>query len=80
MPFIHLSTDSVHYIEQGQGLPLVLLHANPGDYQDFEAIIPALAQNYRVLAIDWPGYGLSTIPPHLKQQMYASMTKCSVNF
>jgi pimeloyl-ACP methyl ester carboxylesterase len=64
MPFVYLSTGSLYYLEQGQGFPVVLLHANPGNSQDFEAIIPVLAQNYRVLAIDWPGYGLSTIPPH----------------
>jgi pimeloyl-ACP methyl ester carboxylesterase len=64
MPFVNLSTGSLYYIEQGQGFPIVLLHANPDDSQDFEAVIPALAQNYRVLAIDWLGYGLSAIPPH----------------
>jgi len=37
-----------------------LLHANPGDSQDFAAIIPILARNYRVLALDWPGYGQSS--------------------
>jgi len=46
----------------GEGVPLVLLHANPGDSKDFEAVIPALAKNNRVLALDWPGYGLSDLP------------------
>jgi pimeloyl-ACP methyl ester carboxylesterase len=41
---------------------LVLLHANPGDSRDFEAIMPVLAQHYRVLALDWPGYGASPMP------------------
>lgn len=62
MPVMNLSTGAVHYQEHGQGVPLVLLHANPGDSQDFEAVIPALAKNYRVLALDWPGYGLSALP------------------
>jgi pimeloyl-ACP methyl ester carboxylesterase len=62
MPSLHLSTGSVHYTEHGQGAPLVLLHANPGDSQDFEAVIPALAKQYRVLALDWPGYGQSSLP------------------
>ncbi|SFM38820.1 alpha/beta fold hydrolase [Marinobacter zhejiangensis] len=63
MPILNLSTGPVHYTEHGHGVPVVLLHANPGDSLDFEAIIPALSQNYRVLAIDWPGYGQSAIPP-----------------
>ena len=62
MPSISLSTGSVHYSEHGQGPPLVLLHANPGDSRDFEAVIPKLSQTYRVLALDWPGYGQSAMP------------------
>ena len=64
MPSITLSTGSVHYTEHGQGVPLVLLHANPGDSKDFEAVVPALAKTYRVLALDWPGYGQSAPPQH----------------
>ncbi len=63
MPTVNLSTGSVHYLEQGQGTPLILLHANPGDSLDFAAVIPTLANHYRVLALDWPGYGKSMLPP-----------------
>ena len=63
MPVVTLSSGDLHYIERGRGVPLVLLHANPGDSRDFEGIIPALAQHYRVLALDWPGYGASAMPP-----------------
>lgn len=62
MPSVQLSSGTVHYLEQGQGIPLVLLSANPGDARDFEAVIPALARHYRVIAVDWPGYGQSDIP------------------
>lgn len=62
MPTVNLSTGAVHYSEHGQGVPLVLLHANPGDSHDFEAVVPALAKNHRVLALDWPGYGQSDLP------------------
>ena len=61
MPAVNLSTGAVHYSEHGQGVPLVLLHANPGDGHDFEAVIPALAKNHQVLALDWPGYGRSDL-------------------
>jgi pimeloyl-ACP methyl ester carboxylesterase len=63
MPAVTLSSGELHYIERGQGVPVVLLHANPGDSRDFEAIMPVLAQRYRVLALDWPGYGASAMPP-----------------
>jgi pimeloyl-ACP methyl ester carboxylesterase len=62
MPIVKLSAGALHYAEQGSGIPLVLLHANPGDSRDFEAIMPTLARRYRVLALDWPGYGGSDLP------------------
>lgn len=64
MPRVSLPTGEVHYTEQGQGPALVLLHANPGDSRDFQAVIPALAQHARVIALDWPGYGQSALPDH----------------
>lgn len=49
----------LHYLEQGQGQPLVLLHGNgeSGDY--FEHQISHFSQNYRVIAIDTRGHGQS---------------------
>ena len=49
----------LHYLEQGQGQPLVLLHGNgeSGDY--FEHQISHFSQNYRVIAIDTRGHGKS---------------------
>lgn len=52
----------VAYEEQGTGVPLVLLHANPGDHRDYESILPALSSQYRTIAVDWPGYGQSPSP------------------
>jgi pimeloyl-ACP methyl ester carboxylesterase len=40
---------------------LLLLHANPGDHRDFDQIVPALGKTWAVAAIDWPGYGASTV-------------------
>jgi pimeloyl-ACP methyl ester carboxylesterase len=62
MPIVTLSSGDLHYLESGRGTPLVLLHANPGDSRDFDAILPGLASDYRVLAPDWPGYGRSSRP------------------
>ena len=62
MPSIRLPSGVIHYREQGQGAPMLLLHANPGDSRDYAAAMPALAEHYRVLALDWPGYGDSDIP------------------
>lgn len=61
MPYLASSAGLIHYQEAGAGIPLLLLSANPGDSRDFDAIIPALARHYHVIAPDWPGYGRSTL-------------------
>ena len=52
MPDIQL-----HYIEQGQGRPLLLLHGNGEDSNYFEHQILHFADNYCVYAIDTRGHG-----------------------
>ncbi|MFD0360897.1 alpha/beta fold hydrolase [Nocardia sp. GCM10030253] len=39
---------------------LLLLHANPGDHRDFDAVIPEFGKDWSLVAVDWPGYGRST--------------------
>ena len=49
----------VHIARFGDGAPVVLLHATLHDYHDFDLVIPTLAQEYSVIAIDWPAHGQS---------------------
>src|SRR5581483_4335240 len=50
------------YRDEGAGSPLVMLTANPGDSRDYDAVAPELARHFRVLRLDWPGYGGSAPP------------------
>jgi pimeloyl-ACP methyl ester carboxylesterase len=54
----------LHYVEQGTGEPLVLLHGNGSMIQDFASagLIDMAAKRYRVIAFDRPGYGHSERP------------------
>ena len=49
----------LHYIEQGQGQPLVLLHGNGENCNYFEHQISYFSRYYRVIAIDTRGHGKS---------------------
>lgn len=40
----------LHYIEEGQGEPLILLHGGLGDYRSWEPQIKLLSQQYRVIS------------------------------
>ena len=54
-----MSDIQLHYIEQGQGQPLLLLHGNGESCDYFEHQIPCFAKQYRVIAIDTRGHGQS---------------------
>ncbi|HET9982107.1 MAG TPA: alpha/beta fold hydrolase [Longimicrobiales bacterium] len=49
----------VHYLEQGSGRTLVLLHGGGGGGANWFRVLGALARHARVLAPDLPGFGLS---------------------
>jgi pimeloyl-ACP methyl ester carboxylesterase len=49
----------IHYVTEGQGLPLLLLHGPPFDHQVWAPAIPYLSGHFRVVAPDLPGYGRS---------------------
>jgi len=52
----------LHYITEGEGDVLVLLHQVPSSSMEYTRLIPALSNQYRVIALDSPGYGMSDKP------------------
>jgi len=46
---------------RGTGPSVVLLHANPGSSRDFDAVVTPLSEHFRVICVDWPGYGQSAL-------------------
>ena len=52
----------IHYVRGGQGDPVVLLHGYPQSWYEWRHVMPALAQNYTVIAPDLRGFGDSSRP------------------
>lgn len=52
----------VVYIDSGSGQPLVFLHGQASDLLNFEPAFPLFDSEYRVIAIDYPGFGKSDKP------------------
>lgn len=62
--FIEVEGVRLHYIEQGEGPVLLLLHGNIVTADDFRAngLMEQLSRSFRVIAIDRPGFGYSARP------------------
>src|SRR3954453_13886104 len=62
--FLDVDGVRLHYIEQGQGEPLALIHGNGTLIQDFtvNGLVDRLSERFRVIVFDRPGYGYSDRP------------------
>lgn len=62
--FIDVDGVRLHYLEKGEGEPLVLLHGNTTMGMDFtlSGLVDMAAKRYRVIVFDRPGYGYSERP------------------
>jgi hypothetical protein len=58
--YIDTSVGQLHYAEQGMGKPILLLHQTPRSFDEFRELIPLLARDNRVIAMDMYGFGRST--------------------
>ncbi|XLY89470.1 alpha/beta fold hydrolase [Ectopseudomonas mendocina] len=62
MPYFDNDGCQLHYEDYGHGAPLLLVHGLGSSTRDWEYQIPALAQHYRVIALDVRGHGRSDKP------------------
>lgn len=60
--FVDTPAGQLHYRELGAGPPLVLLHEVAHSSESFSEVLPGLAERFRCLALDLPGYGDSYHP------------------
>ncbi|MEI6311591.1 MAG: alpha/beta hydrolase [Bacteroidota bacterium] len=52
----------MHYVDQGKGKVILMIHGLGGSHRNFEKIALELSKDYRVIRIDLPGFGLSEFP------------------
>ena len=60
--FLSLDIGKLHYIDEGQGDPIIFVHGNPGWSFEFRNIIKELSKTNRCIAPDHIGFGLSDKP------------------
>ncbi|MCC3649417.1 alpha/beta fold hydrolase [Cytobacillus firmus] len=59
---IDVNGTAISYYDEGKGEPLVLLHGFCGSKDYWARVIPILAENFRVIAMDLPGHEGSGLP------------------
>lgn len=61
--FIQISTGQLHYIEKGEGPPILMIHGLGAQLGNFDTgLADDLARDHRVIAVDRPGMGWSDRP------------------
>jgi haloalkane dehalogenase len=61
--FAEIDGHTVHYVDEGSGPTLLLLHGNPTWSFLWRDVIRDLRDDFRCVALDYPGFGLSTPGP-----------------
>ena len=61
--FVDVAGQKVHYVDEGSGPTLLLLHGNPTWSFLYRHLIRLLAPRFRCVALDYPGFGLSEATP-----------------
>ena len=61
--FIDVDGCRVHYVDEGEGPVLLLLHGNPTWSFLYRHLIGRLRRRFRCIALDFPGFGLSRARP-----------------
>ena len=61
--YVHTGELRLHAVTGGEGPPLLLVHGWPQFWYQFRLIMPTLARDFSVVAVDQRGIGLSDKPP-----------------
>ena len=57
--FVRTGWGRLHYIDEGKGEPLVLLHSGGASAWEYDLVFEKLCSHYRVVIWDMPGHGYS---------------------
>ena len=60
--YLNLEMGKMHYLDEGKGDPVVMLHGNPTWSFLYRHLVSGLSNSYRCIAVDYIGFGLSDKP------------------
>jgi len=62
--YFDINGEKLHFIDEGQGEPVIFVHGTPSWSFDFRKVIKQIKTDFRCIAIDHIGFGLSSKPEH----------------
>jgi len=78
-PFAHrsiaLSAGRMHYVDEGNGEPILFVHGTPTWSFEYRHLIKALAPAHRCVAPDHLGFGLSERPANFVETCTSSISQ-----
>lgn len=57
LPVFECSGLTIHYVDSGEGSPVVFLHSGAGRADDWRAVVRTMSPGFRSVAVDLYGYG-----------------------
>lgn len=63
MPIFRYNGQKISYEDYGSGLIILLIHGSPGNARSWEQVGKRLADRFRVISPDLPGYGETSLQP-----------------
>lgn len=70
----------LHFVDEGQGEPILCLHGEPTWSYLYRKMIPELAVGHRVIAFDFPGFGRSDKPADVADYSFHLLRDALVGF
>jgi pimeloyl-ACP methyl ester carboxylesterase len=74
--YLQVSGGRMHYVDEGRGDPILMVHGTPTWSFVYRHLIRDLSRDYRVVAVDHLGFGLSDKPengPYRPQQLASNL-------
>jgi pimeloyl-ACP methyl ester carboxylesterase len=71
--YLNINRHKLHYIDEGKGETILFVHGTPSWSFDYRNVIKRLRSNYRCVAFDHIGFGLSDKP---ERYDYSTMNHC----
>ena len=78
--FINWRNAEIHYTVEGTGFPILMVHGFGGSVRNFTKLTDSLKNEYRIVRIDLPGFGLSDMPELQKGETFINLYQDYMQF